>query len=121
MFKAIVCLSMYRYAADYLDSAAWAKAHDGEELSPRQAAYEYMTLHSRFLTEQAYADACVSPELRALIKDLTEECRQALADRMRRCPRRASACCRPPSGTTARSCKRCCASRDSPMSGGTGF
>ena len=85
MFKAIVCLSMYRYAADYLDPATWAKAHDGEELSPRQAAYEYMTLHSRFLTEQAYADACVSPELRALIKDLTEECRQALADRMRRC------------------------------------
>ena len=85
MFKAIVCLSMYRYAADYLDSAAWAKAHDGEELSPRQAAFDYMLHHTRFLTEQAYADAYISSETRARVKELAEECRQALADRMRRC------------------------------------
>ncbi len=85
LFKAIVCLSMYHYAMDYLDPAAYAKAHEGEDLSPRKIAYNYMLVHSRFLTEQAYADAYISPETRVLVKDLAEECKQALADRMRRC------------------------------------
>ena len=85
LFKAIICLSMYHYAMDYLDLATYAKAHDAEDVSTRQAAYEYMLTHTRFLAEQAYAAACISPELYAQVKDLAEECKGALADRMRRC------------------------------------
>ncbi|MBR6707686.1 MAG: hypothetical protein IKI84_13580, partial [Clostridia bacterium] len=85
MFKAIICLSMYHYAMDYLDPATYAKAHDAEDVSFRSTAFTYMCYHTRFLTEQAYADSCIFPELRAQVRELTEECKQALADRLRRC------------------------------------
>ncbi|MBR6706067.1 MAG: hypothetical protein IKI84_05235 [Clostridia bacterium] len=85
MFKAMVCLSMYRYAMDYLDPATYAKANDAEDVSFQDVAFRYMRIHARFLTEQAYAEAYISPEQRAQIRELTEECKRALADRMRRC------------------------------------
>ena len=85
LFKAMICLSMYHYAMDYLDPATYAKAHRMENETFRQIAYDYMRVHARFLTEQAYADAFITPEQRAQVKELADECRQALEDRMRKC------------------------------------
>ncbi len=87
LFQAIVCLSMLRYAQDYLDAASYARAHGiTEELNLKDIAMEYMRMYAKPLTEQAYADAFVTPEQRSLVKELTEEYKQALAERMEQCP-----------------------------------
>ena len=85
LFKAIVCLSMYHYAMNYLDPATYAKANESFPDLDEKAAYDYMAHHTQYLAEKLYADAYISKETRQQIRELTEECKQALADRMLHC------------------------------------
>ncbi len=86
LFQAIVCLSMLRYAVDYLDPATYVKAH-GIDGAPdlKEIAYEYMTGPATYLTEQAYADAYISAAQRAEVMALTDQIRQCLAEWMQQC------------------------------------
>ncbi|MBQ8135979.1 MAG: hypothetical protein IJ174_00940 [Clostridia bacterium] len=85
LFKAIVCLSMYRYAVDYLNPATYAKYHDFNADLDEKTAFDYMQYYARYLTEKAYADAYITGETRERIRELTGMCKQALADWMRQC------------------------------------
>ena len=85
LFKAIVCLSMYRYAVDYLDPATYAKTHEFFSDIDEKTAYEYMANHAQYLAEKAYADAYIPKDLRLQVMELTEECKRALADWMTHC------------------------------------
>ena len=86
LFQAIVCLSMLRYARDYLDPATYARAHEIDGAPDlKAAATDYMTGQARILTERAYADAYITPEQRDMVLALVEEYKQTLAERMRNC------------------------------------
>ncbi len=85
VFKAVICLAMLRYARDYLDPAAYARAHeiDGEP-DLKEAAWAFMTEPALEVTERAFALDHITPEQRSLVLSLSEEIRQALADRLMR-------------------------------------
>ena len=86
LFQAMICLSMIDYAADYLDPATYAKTHDiSGEVNLKTAAYDYLAINARFLTEQAFADTCLSPEQLAGIRQLFEEYKQVAAEWMMQC------------------------------------
>ena len=85
-FQAIVCVAMLRYARAYLDPVTFARTHEltgAPDL--RTVAFEYMRDHTGILTEQAYADAYVSGEVLDMVRTLTEEYRQTMAERMEQC------------------------------------
>lgn len=79
LFKAILCLSMVRYAAPYLKPAP-ADESTGPASAPdlKAEAFSYLQERARLVTEQAYADAYLSPELRRAVQELFHECRETL-------------------------------------------
>ena len=85
MFQAIVCLSMYHYAADFLDQATFAGTRDILQNIDKEAAFYCLRVHFKYLTEQAYADTYISSKQRSEILELTENCKQLLAEKMRSC------------------------------------
>ena len=84
LFQALVCLAMLNYAEDYLDPATYLRKNEiTEALDLEAAAYYYIRGEATFLTEQAYMDAYIPREKRDLVRNLTEQYKQALAERLR--------------------------------------
>lgn len=86
LFQAIICLSLSRYATDYLDPAGYAAAHGIEgEPNLKEAAFEFMRMPAMYITEQAYADARITSEMRTEINGILEEYREAAVKYMEQC------------------------------------
>ena len=83
LFKAIISLSMYRFATDYLDLATYAKARNIEGDVDLKAEAHYRM--DPYLAEQAYAITYVTQEQRDQVMSMVEEYRQALANILQNC------------------------------------
>ena len=83
LFKAIISLSMYRFATDYLDLATYAKARNIEGDVDLKAEAHYRM--DPYLAEQAYAITYVTQEQRDQVMFMVEEYRQALANILQNC------------------------------------
>ena len=86
LFKAVIILSMYRYAVNFLDLATYAKANDiTGDVDLKAVTYDYLRRDAMYLTEQAYAVTYIPQEQRNQVMAVVEECRQDLAYILQNC------------------------------------